>query len=88
MRLRLTSDRVSLARGRAEFAARERHGTGRGVRERRQGAGNKWRLTGAPTRRLKVSIPRFFSREGAPVLVPEGWGRRPPGRTGPYSRPA
>jgi hypothetical protein len=62
-----------------------RSGTGRGVRERRLRRCNvNSRLTGAPTRRLKVSIPRFFSREGAPVVVPEGWRRRPPGRSGPF----
>ena len=32
----------------------------------------------------EVSIPRFFSLEGAPVVVPEGWRRRPPGRSGPF----
>jgi hypothetical protein len=62
----------------------QRSGTGRGVRERRTRRCNiKSRLTGAPTRRLKVSIPRFFSLKGAPVVVPEGWGKRPPGRSGP-----
>ncbi len=40
------------------------------------------RLTGAPTRRLKVSIPHFFSPLGAPVVVPEGWSEETPGTIG------
>jgi hypothetical protein len=68
---------------------------GRGIRDGTRGEGAPGRrctcnsrLTGAPTRRLKVSIPHFFSLEGAPVVVPEGWRRRPPGRSGPSSRRA
>jgi hypothetical protein len=64
---------------------------GRDIRDGTRGEGApawrcivKSRLTGAPTRRLKVSIPRFFSLQGAPVVVPEGWRRRPPGRSGPF----
>jgi hypothetical protein len=46
------------------------------------------RLTGAPTRRLKVSSPHFFSPLGAPVVVPEGWSEETPGTIGTFVPPA
>ena len=58
-------------------------GTGQGVRERRPGAALlKSRLTGAPTRRLKVSIPRFFSPCGRSGRSAGGVGQETPGTAG------
>jgi hypothetical protein len=61
-------------------------GTGRGVRERRL---RRLHCKVAPHRRSHTASEGLHSTLfqpplGAPVVVPEGWRRRPPGRSGPF----
>ena len=66
---------------------------GRDIRDATRGEGaparrciEKSRLTGAPTRRLKVSIPRFFSPLGRSGRSAGGVGQETPGTGGSVSR--